>query len=105
MAEHTKIVRADMKKRLKERTGTLELGGGITLGPKLTKYNKWKRGQKAEGMRKVLESMPDGSSITDAFDIKGSISTWLSQLPEEVREHIDQHIEEGSRQTLVEKEK
>ena len=104
MAEHTKIVRAEMKKRLKERTATLEIGGGVTLGPKMTAYTKWKRGEKAEGMKKVLDSLPDGSSITDVFDIKGSISTWLSQLPEEIREYVEQHTEEGSRQTLVEKE-
>lgn len=99
-----KKVRGEMKSRLKERTGVLDIGNGVTLGPRMVTHKKWKRGEKEQGMRKVLELFPDHLSLTDVFDIKGSIGSWLKQLPDTLREHIDEHIEEGSRQTLIEKE-
>jgi len=99
-----KKVRGEMKDRLKERTGTLEIGGGVTLGPKISKYKKWKRGEKEQGMKKVMESMPEGVPITDIFDVKGSVGSWFDGLPDDLKSYIEQHIEETSRQVLVEKE-
>ena len=99
-----KKVRSEMKDRLKQRTGTLEIGGGVTLGPKMSKYKKWKRGEKEQGMKKVMESMPDGVPITDIFDVKGSVGSWFDGLPDDLKSYIEQHIEETSRQVLVEKE-
>ncbi len=70
----------------------------------MSEYKKWKRGEKEQGMRKVMESMPDGVPITDIFDVKGSVGSWFDGLPDDLRSYIEQHIEETSRQVLVEKE-
>ncbi len=105
LAALTRKVKAELKIRLKERTSTVQVPGGTTLGPGVKTYNKWKRGQKEEGMRKVLETLTQGTPLTDVFDIKGSLKEWLGNLPEELRSYVEEHVESASRQVLIEKEK
>mgnify|MGYP003671727346 CR=1 FL=1 len=100
----SKKVKSDLKIRLKERTSTVEVPGGTVLGPGIKTYSRWKRGHKAEGMSKVLSWVGDSLEVGDVFDTKGSLNGWLDSLPEDLRSHIDEHIEEGSRQILIEKE-
>jgi hypothetical protein len=56
-------------------------------------------------MRKVMEMLDVDLPLTGTFDIKGSLGDWLEALPNGMRTYIDEHIEEGSRQILIEKEK
>jgi hypothetical protein len=103
LAALTKKVRSDLKARLKDRTSTVEVPGGTVLGPGIKQYSKWKRGEKEDGMSKVMDWLDQGAIAV--FDIKGTLGDWLDRLPDDLREHIDEHIEEGSRQILIEKEK
>ena len=104
LAALTRKVKADLKIRLKDRTSTVEVPGGTVLGPGVKRYSKWKRGQKVEGMNKVMAWVGESLEVGDVFDTKGSLGVWLDSLPEDLRNHIDEHIEEGSRQILIEKE-
>jgi hypothetical protein len=56
-------------------------------------------------MRKVLETLAQGTPLTDVFDIKGSLKEWLGSLPEDLRGYVEEHVESASRQVLIEKEK
>lgn len=105
LAALAKIVKADLKTRLKDRTSNVEVPGGTVLGPGVKRYSKWKRGEKEDGMRKVMEMLDVDLPLTGTFDIKGSLGDWLEALPNGMRTYIDEHIEEGSRQILIEKEK
>jgi len=105
LAALTKKVRSDLTTRLKDRTGTVEVPGGTVLGPGVKRFSKWKRGEKEAGMSKVMELLDADFPLANIFDVKGSLGDWLEGLPDDLREHIDEHIEEGSRQILIEKEK
>ena len=105
IAELSRSVKTKMTARMKERTGVLELGGGVRLGPTNKTGHRWTKGGKNKGLEASYDMLADlGHNPYDYFDIKGSVSTWLEALPDDVREVVEPHLVETNRQTFVEKE-
>jgi hypothetical protein len=106
LAELSRGVRSNLNQRLKERTGVLELDGGVKLGPINKTYQRWDKGKKSSGMREAFEELrhTDGTDPFEFFDVKGSLGEWIKSLPEHVRLAVEPHIAESNRQVFIEKE-
>ena len=98
-------VRAMLRQRARERTSVVELGEGVTLGPRNIKGYRWIRDRKKGALESLMSLLNNsGEDVFDYFDVKGeSLTKWLDDLPDPAKEIVGESVKETTRQSFITK--
>jgi len=98
-------VRAMLRQRARERTSVVELGEGVTLGPRNVKGYRWIRDRKKGALESLMSLLNNsGEDVFDYFDVKGeSLTKWLDALPDPAKEIVGESVKETTRQSFITK--